>query len=165
MSRTPSTVYLLDANVLIDAHNKYYAIDMVPEFWDWLLYSASEGGIAMPLETFEEVRGGADAKKDLLNEWLCRDAVEEALVLAEEVDTGILLRLCLPARALRCNPCRGFRDPKRTQAFLSSFGSIRQHFALKRHLLRASLHRKQLASRFAAWHEFTEVTGNPSTAF
>jgi putative transposase len=34
---------------------------------------------------------------------------------------------------------RGFRDPKRTQAFLSSFGPIRQHFALKRHLLRASL--------------------------
>jgi putative transposase len=32
---------------------------------------------------------------------------------------------------------RGFRDPKRTQAFLSSFGPIRQHFALKRHLLRA----------------------------
>jgi putative transposase len=27
---------------------------------------------------------------------------------------------------------RGFRDPKRTQAFLPNFGSIRQHFALKR---------------------------------
>lgn len=59
---------------------------------------------------------------------------------------------------------RGFRDPKRTQAFLSSFGLIRQHFALKRHLLRASLYRKQLASRFAAWHEFTAVAQNPSTA-
>jgi putative transposase len=53
---------------------------------------------------------------------------------------------------------RGFRDPKRTQAFLSSFGPIRQHFALKRHLLRASLYRKHLAARFAAWHEFTNVT-------
>jgi putative transposase len=59
---------------------------------------------------------------------------------------------------------RGFRDPKRTQAFLSSFGLIRQHFALKRHLLRASLYREQLASRFAAWHEFTAVAQNPSTA-
>jgi putative transposase len=36
---------------------------------------------------------------------------------------------------------RGFRDPKRTLAFLSCFGLIRQHFALKRHLLPASLHR------------------------
>jgi len=53
---------------------------------------------------------------------------------------------------------RGFRDPKRTQAFLSSFGLIRQHFALKRHLLRASTYRKQLAAKFVAWCEFTEVT-------
>ena len=57
---------------------------------------------------------------------------------------------------------RGFRDPERTQAFLSSFGPIRQHFALKRHLLRASLYRKQLAARFAAWHRFTEITQDPS---
>ncbi|MGF6978199.1 putative transposase [Paraburkholderia sp. JPY465] len=56
---------------------------------------------------------------------------------------------------------RGFRDPERTQAFLSSFGPIRQHFALKRHLLRASLYRKQLATRFAAWHRFTEITQVP----
>ena len=27
---------------------------------------------------------------------------------------------------------RGFRDPERTQLFLSIFGPIRQHFALKR---------------------------------
>jgi transposase-like protein len=39
---------------------------------------------------------------------------------------------------------RGFREPKRTQKFLSCFGPIRQHFALKRHLLRASLHRNNL---------------------
>ena len=60
---------------------------------------------------------------------------------------------------------RGFRDPKRTQKFLSSFGPIRQHFALKRHLLRASLHRKKLAARFVAWREFAQLAQNPSTAF
>jgi putative transposase len=60
---------------------------------------------------------------------------------------------------------RGFRDPERTQAFLSSFGPIRQHFALKRHLLRASLYRKHLAARFAAWREFINVTQTPSNAF
>jgi putative transposase len=57
---------------------------------------------------------------------------------------------------------RRFRDPERTQAFLSSFGPVRQHFALKRHLMRASLYRKQLGERFAAWHGFTELTHNPS---
>lgn len=59
---------------------------------------------------------------------------------------------------------RGFRDPKRTQAFLSSFGPIRQHFALKRHLLRASLYRKHLTARFSAWREFTVLAQNPSGA-
>jgi putative transposase len=58
---------------------------------------------------------------------------------------------------------RGLRDPQRTPAFLSHFGPIRHHFALKRHLLRASLYRKQLAARFAAWHRFTEATQEPST--
>jgi putative transposase len=60
---------------------------------------------------------------------------------------------------------RGFRDPKRTQKLLSCFEPIRQHFALKRHLLHASLFRKRLAARFVAWREITEVTGNPSSAF
>ncbi|MFM0365505.1 IS6 family transposase [Paraburkholderia sediminicola] len=59
---------------------------------------------------------------------------------------------------------RGFRDAKRTQAFLSSVGPVRQHFALKRHLLRASLYRKQLAQRFDAWPHFTELAQNPSAA-
>lgn len=58
----------------------------------------------------------------------------------------------------------GFRDPERMQAFLSSFGPIRQHFALKRHLLCASRYRKQLAVRFDTWHRFTELTQNPSAS-
>jgi putative transposase len=60
---------------------------------------------------------------------------------------------------------RGFRDRDRTQAFLMSFGPIRQHFTLKRHLLRAPLYRKQFTARFTAWHEFTEVTQNPFAVF
>jgi putative transposase len=48
------------------------------------------------------------------------------------------------------------------RTFLSSFGPIRQHFALRRHLLRASLYRKQLGERFAAWHRLTNLAQNPS---
>ena len=59
---------------------------------------------------------------------------------------------------------RGFRNCKRTQAFLSCFGPIRQHLALERHLLRASLYRRHLAARFSVWHEFTNITQNPSNA-
>jgi putative transposase len=43
------------------------------------------------------------------------------------------------------------------------FGPIRQHFALKRHPLRASLQCKQLAARFAAWREFVELAQDPLT--
>ena len=60
---------------------------------------------------------------------------------------------------------RGFRRPERTQAFLSSFGPIRQHFALKRHLLRPSLYRKQLAARFDSWRIFTGLAQNLSATF
>ncbi len=59
---------------------------------------------------------------------------------------------------------RGFRDPKRTQACLASFGPIRQHFALKQHLLSASLYRKHLVVRFSRSRELTEVIQNPSAA-
>ncbi len=59
---------------------------------------------------------------------------------------------------------RGFRDPQRTQVFLSCVGPIRQHFALKRHVLRASLYRKQLATRFETWRLFTGMTQDPSFA-
>lgn len=81
------SIYLLDANILINANNKYYALDMVPEFWEWVLYTANAGRIKMPLETFEEVRGG---KKDPLSEWMGRTEVEEALILGEQFQSGIL---------------------------------------------------------------------------
>ena len=32
-----TVLYLLDANVLIDANRDYYPVARVPEFWDWLL--------------------------------------------------------------------------------------------------------------------------------
>jgi putative transposase len=64
-------------------------------------------------------------------------------------------------RANASDACVASAKPERTQTFLSSFGPIRQHFALKGHLLRASLYRKQLAARFAAWHRFTEAAQDP----
>jgi hypothetical protein len=58
-----------------------------------------------------------------------------------------------------------FETRRARSRFLSSFGPIRQHFALKRHLLCASLYRKQLAARIVAWCELTDVTHTPSSAF
>lgn len=80
-------LYLLDANVLITAHNFYYPIDSVPEFWEWLAFQGEEGVIKMPIETFEEVKdGGNDEERDLLFGWINDDAIKAALLFDEEVD-------------------------------------------------------------------------------
>ena len=80
-------LYLLDANVLITAHNTYYPIDSVPEFWEWIAHQAKAGSIKMPLEIYEEIKdGGTDEEKDLLFAWVTNADVKSALVLEENVD-------------------------------------------------------------------------------
>ncbi len=59
-----------------------------------------------------------------------------------------------PTRRRERQMC-GFRDPRRTQAFLSCFGPIRQHFALPRHQMNAGRHRTVLRERFAKWDDWT----------
>ena len=59
-----------------------------------------------------------------------------------------------PARRRERQMC-GFRDARRTQAFLSCFGPIRQHFALPRHPMNATCHRAVLQERFVTWHGWT----------
>ena len=77
-------LYLLDANVLIDADRFYYPIDRVPEFWDWLLESADAGRLKVPLEMYEEVVIG----KGALPDWLRNNRT--SMILDEEVDSEIV---------------------------------------------------------------------------
>lgn len=79
-------IYLLDANVLIRAHEDYYPLDGVPQFWDWLLTTAAAGQIKMPTEIHEEI---AISTRDL-GAWASEQAVIEALVLQEDVDPALL---------------------------------------------------------------------------
>ena len=82
-------LFLIDANVLIRAHEDYYAIDRVPQFWQWLEHEAQAYRIKMPLEIHNEI---ADSKGPL-REWICRPEVKEALVLDEEVEPEVLDRV------------------------------------------------------------------------
>jgi putative transposase len=59
-----------------------------------------------------------------------------------------------PTRRRERQMC-GFRDPRRTQACLSCFGPIRQHFALPRHQMNSACHGAVLKERFATWHGWT----------
>lgn len=84
-------IYLLDANVLITAHNAHYPIDLFPVFWDWLEYQIAQGRIRMPQEIFDEIKdGGTDEKADPLFAWLQREHLKQALVLDEEVGVELL---------------------------------------------------------------------------
>ena len=87
-------VYLIDANVLIDAHQYYYPIHAVPEFWDWLAHMGEGGHIKMPIETMEEVKGGGkDAERDLLFGWIQDDANKAAILFSENVQSALVQRV------------------------------------------------------------------------
>ena len=87
-------LYLIDANVLITAHNLYYPVNGVPEFWAWLNFRAAAGDIKMPLEIYEEVKdGGTDEERDLLFGWVSEEANKAALILEEEVDPELVARV------------------------------------------------------------------------
>ena len=84
-------LYLIDANVLIDANRDYYPTDRVPEFWDWLVAMGRRGRVNVPLEIYEEIIAGNDALADWLkdnkNAMLLDESVSADLV-ANVVDRG-----------------------------------------------------------------------------
>jgi hypothetical protein len=77
-------VYLLDANVLMTAHNSYYPIDQIPEYWAWLRHHGSLGNIKIPKEMQEEVKKGS--KKDTLFDWIRDTGTVKDLVFQEDAD-------------------------------------------------------------------------------
>src|SRR5579864_8596500 len=59
-----------------------------------------------------------------------------------------------PTRTRERQMC-GFRDARRTQAFLSCFGPFRQHFTLPRHQMNAARHRAIPKERLGTLHGWT----------
>lgn len=78
------TLYLLDANVLIRAHEDYYPIDRIPPFWEWLLAMAAQGSIKLPQQIYNEIA----PFKGLLAKWLKQKHVKEAIVLDEPTNAS-----------------------------------------------------------------------------
>lgn len=74
-------LYLLDANVLIDANRDYYPLNRVPEFWDWLINMGERGLVKIPIETYGEIEVGTDE----LAVWAKERYVRDALKFEEEV--------------------------------------------------------------------------------
>ncbi len=58
-------VYLLDANVFIQAKNLHYGLDFCPAFWEWLIQRNQEKKIF----SIEKVGDEIDAGGDELSDW------------------------------------------------------------------------------------------------
>ena len=69
-------LYLLDANVLIDADRDYYALSRVPEFWDWLAHRGAKQQAKIPVEK-GDLPKWLKENRDVL---LLHENVEEKLV-------------------------------------------------------------------------------------
>lgn len=62
------SVFVLDANVFIEASNRYYAFDLAPGFWDRLLDCARRSRLVSVDRVRDELERGADD----LAEWVKR---------------------------------------------------------------------------------------------
>lgn len=60
-------MYLVDANVLIEAHRTYYAPDLAPVFWEWMAEQAEKGTIASVSQVRQELEDGD--RQDFLRSW------------------------------------------------------------------------------------------------
>ena len=58
--------YLVDSNVLIEAKNRHYPLDVVPAFWDWIKAGHAKGLVY----SVPEVRDEIEAGKDELSSWI-----------------------------------------------------------------------------------------------
>ncbi|MBN1317456.1 MAG: DUF4411 family protein [Anaerolineales bacterium] len=82
-------LFLLDANVLIDANRDYYPIDCVPEFWDWLVHQGEYGNVKRPIEIYEELTEG----NDILADWTKNLETKTALLLDELAVKALVQRV------------------------------------------------------------------------
>ena len=73
-------LYLLDANVLIEAKNSYFEFGRVDQYWNWLVCQAVRDNVKIPIEIFEEIC----RKQDQLSNWAMQHKSD--LILAEEVN-------------------------------------------------------------------------------
>ena len=79
-------LYLLDANVMIRAHEDYYPLDRIPQFWTWLGYLGENGDIKVPYEIYGEI----EVSTGPLHDWLTDPAISKHLILDQKVDSTIL---------------------------------------------------------------------------
>ncbi len=86
-----TALYLLDANVFIDANRDYYPIERVPEFWDWLAEMGRLWRVKIPQEIYEEIVLPAPSRPDGMVDWLVDH--KDVLILDEQVIVNVVAQV------------------------------------------------------------------------
>ncbi len=81
-----SNIYCLDANVLIQAWQKYYAPNLCPDYWDRLNELGKTGIIFIPAMVYEEIT----RTEDSLSEWLLKSDIPK-----DKITEDVTLKLKL----------------------------------------------------------------------
>lgn len=79
-------IYLLDANVLMDANRDFYNLERVKEFWEWLAYVGRAGKAKIPDEQYDEITDGSDE----LATWAKDISIKADLLLTDDVDEKLV---------------------------------------------------------------------------
>ncbi len=58
--------HLIDTNVLIESHNRYYNMEFCPAFWDWLIEANQEGRVASISDVADELL----VQDDAISHWV-----------------------------------------------------------------------------------------------
>ena len=75
-------IYVLDADVFIDAKNRYYAFNLAPRFWKDLILFSSKGSI----QSIDKIKKQLEDGKDDLAKWIKAGNMTEAFVTTEQDD-------------------------------------------------------------------------------
>jgi hypothetical protein len=79
-------LYLLDANVMIRAHEDYYPIDRIPQFWTWLASLGEAGTAKIPYEIYGEIA----VSNGPLHDWLTDVAISKVMLFDQKIDPANL---------------------------------------------------------------------------
>ena len=83
-------LYLLDANVFIEAKNRYYGFNLCPGFWEWLI---TPNNVMVRVASIDKVKEEILEKEDELADWAKN--LDENFFLKSDDDDDLYVRSSL----------------------------------------------------------------------
>jgi len=81
----PQETYLLDTNILVEAHRRYYAFDFCPGFWQFIENAHREGRVF----SIDRVEKEINMNNDVLADWVNNDLPKEFFLSTARQETAI----------------------------------------------------------------------------